>query len=102
MTLLAILAALIVSWQYQDGASVRIERRATAGYVALHDAPPSVLEFADGSVVAGTTYCYRAFAYTSTQVSNYSNEACAIAPTETTEPPPPPPCRQRGKSGKCK
>ena len=81
----AIADQLIASWTDNSGgtAYTQIERRlatdTVSSYTPLTDVLPGVTSFADTQVTAGTTYCYRAFAYDATSVSPYTNEVCAVA-----------------------
>jgi len=73
-------AQLTASWVDNSGgvATTRIERRLGTNtvYSAIADVPPGTTTYVDASLSAGTTYCYRAYAYDAAGVSVYSNEAC--------------------------
>jgi hypothetical protein len=80
-------AQLTASWVDNSGgvATTRLERRlgTEAVYTAYVDVPPGMTSYADSTVSAGTTYCYRAMAYNADGASAYSEEACAAAPSDT-------------------
>lgn len=86
-------AVLTATWtdNTMGEGSTRLERKANgpttfSSYSAVGDAAPGVTLFEDPAPQPGETYCYRAFAYVNSEISPYSNEACATVPT----PPPPP------------
>jgi hypothetical protein len=60
-------------------ATTRIERRLGTDtvYSTIADVPRGTTTYVDTSLGAGTTYCYRAYAYDAAGTSSYSNEACA-------------------------
>src|SRR5690348_4549892 len=62
-------------------ATTRLERRLSTdtAFQTLVDVPPGASSYADRSVVTGSTYCYRAFAYDAEGQSPYSDEACGTA-----------------------
>jgi hypothetical protein len=74
-------AQLTASWVDNSNgvATTRIERRLGTDTVfsAVADVPPGTTTYVDASLSAGTTYCYRVFAYDAAGASPYSNEACA-------------------------
>jgi Bacterial Ig domain/Divergent InlB B-repeat domain len=76
-------AQLTASWVDNSNgvATTRVERRLGTDtvYSAVADVPPGTTTYVDASLSAGTTYCYRAFAYDSAGASSYSNEACATS-----------------------
>lgn len=78
-------AVLTVEWTDNSGgmASTLLERRDVGAYAPLAEVPPGQASYVDAAVVAGTAYCYRARAHLSEtgETSDYSNEACAIAPS---------------------
>ena len=86
----ALAAQLIASWTDNSGgtAFTQIERRlgtdTISSYTLVGYVPPGTTNFGDTTVIAGTTYCYRAFAYDAISVSPYSDEACATAASTTT------------------
>jgi chitinase len=77
----AIGAQLTASWVDNSNgvATTRVERRLGTDtvYSAVADVPPGTTTYADASLNAGTTYCYRTYAYDAAGSSAYSNEACA-------------------------
>jgi hypothetical protein len=80
-------AQLTASWVDNSGgvATTRIERRlATATvFTEIADVPAGVTAYVDPAVNAGTTYCYRVFAWVVDGVSPYSGEACATSSYDT-------------------
>ena len=74
-------AQLTASWvdQSEGRATTRLERRVatTTSFVAIADVPAGQSTHLDTTVSAGTTYCYRAHAYTAGAVSPYTGEVCA-------------------------
>jgi uncharacterized repeat protein (TIGR02543 family) len=67
----------------EDGFKVERKTGSTGAYGQLATLGVDSTGYVDGSVTAGTTYCYRVRAYNSAGDSAYSNEACA-APASAT------------------
>jgi outer membrane protein assembly factor BamB len=70
-----------------------LERKTGQGgtYVEIATLAANVTAYFDGGLTTGTTYYYRARAYSSTNTSAYSNEAGATPVAPPPPPPPPPP-----------
>jgi uncharacterized repeat protein (TIGR02543 family) len=67
----------------EDGFKVERKAGSTGAYGQLVALAAGTTGYVDGTVAAGTTYCYRVRAYNSAGDSAYSNEACAT-PTSAT------------------
>ncbi len=84
---LADAAILTLTWadasKNEDG--FKVERKTGSGgaYGHLATVAANTTGYLDGSVTAGTTYCYRVRAYNSAGDSAYSNESCGTAPKST-------------------
>ncbi len=80
-------AQLTLAWgdasTNEDG--FKIERKTgTAGtYQQLATVAANITGYVDGTVTAGTTYCYRVLSYNSAADSLYSNEACGTPVSAT-------------------
>jgi hypothetical protein len=76
--------ALKLTWQdnstNEDG--FQIERKLEPGgfYIQLASVTANINFYVDTDSVSGTTYCYRVRAVNSSEISGYTNEACATAP----------------------
>ena len=81
-------AQLTLRWtDHSDGTAVTwIERRTAESepFVPIGQVAPSIVSYVDPTVMPGTTYCYRVAASIEQVASEYSNEACAIAPVDST------------------
>ena len=79
-------AQLTVSWLDNTSGvgTTQVERRlgTDTTYAAVADVPPGATQYLDASVSAGTTYCYRAFAYDATSVSPYTDEVCTTSSSD--------------------
>ena len=76
---------VFVSWEdtTNDETGFRIERKNAAGgsFAQVATVGANTTSYADSSVTAGTTYCYRVRGYNSLGASPDSNEACVTIPT---------------------
>jgi Divergent InlB B-repeat domain len=78
-------AQLTLNWSdassNEDG--FHVERKTGTGgtYATIATPTAGATSYVDGTVTAGTTYCYRVHAYNTAGDSSYSNEACAAAAT---------------------
>jgi List-Bact-rpt repeat protein len=84
-TQVAFAGQLQLTWVDNSGgqAAFQIERKVNTDttYTTLVQQPAGVAGYADGTVTAGITYCYRVQAYDDAGVSPYSNEACGSVAT---------------------
>jgi len=75
------LARLTLNWVDNSGGTARfiVERRTgtTGTYRRIGTTGLGIATYTDSEIVADTTYCYRVKAFTSSEESAYSNEACA-------------------------
>jgi hypothetical protein len=77
-------AQLTLTWEYATPPNVnpqRVERCigvACAGFTELLQLPAAALSHIDATVVDGTTYCYRVFAFVGATSSSPTNVACAV------------------------
>ncbi|MGE0682891.1 MAG: Ig-like domain-containing protein, partial [Candidatus Binatia bacterium] len=83
-------AQLTLTWtdtsNNEDG--FKIERKAgiTGAFAQLATVGANATSYADGSVINGTTYCYRVRAHNTAGDSGYTNEACSTASADTQTP----------------
>ena len=79
-------AQLVATWVDNTNGvgTTQLERRlgTDTTYVAVADVPPGIVQYVDASVTASTTYCYRAFAYSTDAVSPYTGEVCATTASD--------------------
>jgi hypothetical protein len=75
---------LNLTWQDNstNESGFQIERKVGAGgsYAQIASVGVNINSYLNTGLVSGTTYCYRVRAANSSEVSGYSNEACATAP----------------------
>jgi hypothetical protein len=80
---IATAAQLTLTWTDNSGGtgSTAIDRKTgtTGTYAQIATRSPGIVSYADTTVVAGTTYCYRVRAFNSAGFSPYSNEACGAS-----------------------
>ncbi len=81
-------AQLTLTWSdaSSNETGFHIQRKTGTGgtYGTLTSVESGTTGYVDGTVTAGTNYCYRVSAYNSAGDSAYSNEACAAATAATT------------------
>jgi hypothetical protein len=83
----ALAASLTLTWTdsatNEDGFKVERKTGSTGAFGQLATLAANATGYVDGSVTAGTTYCYRVRAYNGAGDSAYSNEACATPASAT-------------------
>jgi hypothetical protein len=80
-------AQLSLTWSdastNEDGFHVQRKAGTTGTYTTIATPAPGTTGYVDGTVTAGTNYCYRVSAYNTAGDSAYSNEACATPVSAT-------------------
>ncbi len=81
-------AQLTLNWtdasSNEDGFHIQRKTGTGGAYGTIATPPAGTTGYVDGTVTAGTTYCYRVSAYNTAGDSSYSNEACAAPVAATT------------------